>query len=111
MNGSLLNFRTDPIPEVRIGLIGTGSRGCQTIARYVEVSGARIVCLADINEENLARANKLLTDSGRPAARTICGAQAWQEICRQEDVDIVYICTDWASHAKIACEAMENRDR
>lgn len=108
MNGSLLNFRTDPIPEVRIGLIGTGSRGCQTIARYVEVSGARIVCLADINEENLARANKLLTDSGRPAARTICGAQAWQEICRQENVDIVYICTDWASHAKIACEAMEN---
>ena len=106
MSHTLLNFKADPIPEVRIGLIGTGNRGCKTIARYADISGARFCCFADINEESLAHANDLLAASGRPAARLFCGPQAWKELCRQDDIDLVYICTDWSTHATIACEAM-----
>ena len=52
-------------------------------------------------------ANDTLRRSGHQECATFAGENAWQEICRQADLDLIYICTDWASHSTIACYAME----
>ena len=96
-----------PIPHVRIALIGLGQRGMKTLERYAYIQGATIVCIADIDAEKLRLANKILQDSDRPMARTYPGAEGWKEICEQPDIDLVYICTDWSTHCKIAVTAME----
>lgn len=100
-------LRCAPLPVVRMGFVGLGARGRKTVERYTDIPGAEIRCLADLNTEAVEAANQQLALSGRPLARTFTGADAWREVCRQPDVDIIYICTDWASHADIAIEAME----
>lgn len=103
---ALLEFRCAPIPQVRIALIGLGERGLKTLERYRYIDGATFCCLADRDADKLTAANEELVRTGRPAADTFRGEEAWQEICRRPGIDLVYICTDWQSHADIAVEAM-----
>lgn len=104
--GSAYQLRCAPIPLVRIGLIGLGQRGLQTLRRYGDVEGAQICALASLTAEEVERGNALLAESGRPRVRTFVGEEAWREMCALHDLDVIYICTDWKSHARMAVEAM-----
>lgn len=103
---NVLDLRCEPLPVVRIALIGVGNRGMKTLQRYAFVPNAEICYMADIDSEALERANAALEASGRPCAMTLCGADAWQEACQRTDVDLVYICTDWQTHASMAIYGM-----
>ncbi|QFQ13595.1 gfo/Idh/MocA family oxidoreductase [Pseudoprevotella muciniphila] len=102
----MLEFRTEPIKNIRIALIGLGQRGMKTLERYAYIRGAEIRYVADLDEERLDIANAVLAASGRPQARKMVGEEAWREVCRQDDVDLVYICTEWRTHTPMAVEAM-----
>lgn len=95
-----------PIPVVRIALIGLGNRGMKTLERYQYIKHAEICCLVDIDKQCLDAANAKLTATGRPLARAMQGAEAWKEACQLADIDLVYICTEWRWHTVIAVEAM-----
>lgn len=102
----VLELRCEPIPLVRIGLIGLGQRGMKTLQRYANIEGAEICCIADLDDEKLDRANETLLRSGRPVARCFRGPEGWREICREAEVDLVYVCTEWSTHTLMATEAM-----
>lgn len=101
-------MRVPPIPHVRIALIGLGQRGMKTLERYAYIKDATIVCIADVDPQKLEQANQTLQSTGRPLARSYSGENAWKEICKQNDVDLIYICTDWSTHCKMAVTAMES---
>jgi predicted dehydrogenase len=96
-----------PIPHVRIALIGLGRRGMKTLERYAFIPDASIVYIADIDQNKLNEANAKLEASNRPKAKTACGADAWKSVCQEPDIDLVYICTDWDTHAEISIYAMK----
>ena len=100
-------LRCEPVPIVRIGMIGMGHRGLKTLQRYTDIVGSEIRCVADLSEQAVVKANQLLALSGRPVVQTFVGHEAWRDLCRQKDIDLVYICTDWNSHAEMAIEAMQ----
>ncbi len=102
----VLELRCAPLPVVRIGLIGLGRRGMKTLERYACVDGAEIRCLADLDGQRLSMALDALRRSGRPAADTLAGTDAWRKLCARTDIDLVYICTEWDSHCLMAVEAM-----
>ncbi len=95
-----------PIPLVRIALIGLGARGMKTLERYAYIPGAQIVCLADLDARRVEAAQQTLRLTGRPAALGLTGPGAWREACRLPGADLVYICTEWSTHATMAIEAM-----
>lgn len=103
---SVFQLRCAPLPVVRMGFVGLGGRGQKTVERYTDIPGAEIRCLADLSAEAVSQANQKLALSGRKLAKTFTGPEAWREVCRQPDLDIIYICTDWSTHADIAIEAM-----
>ena len=103
---TVANLACTPIPLVRIALIGLGGRGMKTLERYAFVHGAEIRYLVDIDEQRVQLANQKLLQSGRPQAKMLTGEKAWAEACSMQDVDVIYICTEWRSHATIATEAM-----
>lgn len=102
------NLRCEPLPVVRMGFIGLGQRGLKTVQRYTDITGAEIRVLADLHPEAVERANQHLALSGRQLAHGYAGEDAWRKVCRHPEVDIVYICTDWQTHADIAIEALEH---
>lgn len=104
----VFQYADRPIPVVRIALIGIGSRGMNTLARYAYVKGAEIRYISDIDKGRMALANERLRASGRPEAVALPGADGWMDACSMSDVDLIYICTEWSSHTPMAVYAMEH---
>ena len=103
----VLELRTEALDTVRIAIIGLGNRGEQAVRRFTYLENVKIVALADIVEENLERAQKILDDSSIPRAEGYTGNDDWKKICERDDIDLVYICTHWELHTPIAVYAME----
>ena len=101
----LIDFAVSPIETVRIGFIGLGSRGIAALERYTHIEGARIAALCDFCQDAVARVSASLGYS--KGISEYCGEDAWKRICENPSLDLIYICTDWLSHADIACYAME----
>lgn len=79
----------------------------KTLERYAYIKGAEIRYIADLSPERLELANQKLEKSGRHRAHTLQGEDAWIQACKKDDIDLIYICTEWKSHATIAIEAMK----
>jgi predicted dehydrogenase len=97
----------EPIDTVGVGFIGLGYRGMKTLERYLHLRHVRIAALCDtINRYVDEAASKVAAQQGQepPVYR---GPEGWKSVCQANDVDLVFICTDWMSHADMACHAME----
>lgn len=106
-NGSALQLQCEPIACVRIGFVGLGVRAKRAVHRMMHIDGCRITALCDLVRENIDEAVEIVTGTGGESPDCFTGEDGWKELCRKEDVDLVYICTDWASHAEIAVFAMQ----
>lgn len=104
----VIELRADPIDTVRMAIIGLGMRGSQAVKRYNHIAGAKIVAIADVVPEYVERAQKILQDGGQPIADAYTGNEDWKNICKRDDIDLVYVCTHWDLHTPIAVYAMEH---
>ena len=104
-----LQLKADPIPTVRIAFIGLGMRGPGAVSRMTHIEGVEIVALCDVREENVKNANKILEERGLPKAQEFYGdTTVWRQVTALPDVDLVYVATDWKSHATIGIQAMKD---
>ena len=103
----MVGFAAPALDTVRIGFVGLGMRGPDAVRRMTYIEGARTVALCDLRQDRIDYSQQILSGRGCPAAAEYCGENGWKELCEREDIDLVYICTDWESHAKIALYAME----
>ena len=50
-----------------------------------------------------------MTKAGRPAPDIYYGSEdAWKKMCERDDIDLIYIATDWKHHAQMGVYAMEH---
>lgn len=104
----VLKLVCEPIPTVRIGFIGLGKRGMATLRRYLVMDGIEIAALCDVSSSHITEAHRLLEADGRYSPAIYDDANGWRKMCKQTDIDLVYICTDWLTHTPMACYAMEH---
>ncbi|MBQ8969452.1 MAG: Gfo/Idh/MocA family oxidoreductase [Bacteroidaceae bacterium] len=93
--------------KVKIGLIGLGQRGTATLRRYACIPDAEIIALADLSADALRQGQALLEQGGQHNIALFQGESQWRLLCQNTQIDIVYICTDWGSHARMAVYAMQ----
>ncbi len=106
-SSSMLGFRAEPLPQIRVGVIGVGARGTGAVKRLPKIPNVIITALCDLREERVAINQKILKDSGLPEAKTYYGTpDAWRALCESPDVDLVYICTPWWWHTPMSVLAM-----
>ncbi len=104
----MLGYAAPKIPVVRVGFIGLGMRGPGAVERWTKIPNTQVVALADLQPERVAVAQKILTDSKiDPAAEYSGSEDAWKKLCERDDIDLVYIATDWKHHVPMALYAME----
>ena len=92
--------------KLRIGLIGLGQRGMATLRRYDAIEQAEISAIADLSAQAIERAIYLLSMRGQHYVASFQCEDGWLQLCALPYIDLLYICTDWASHAHMAVEAM-----
>ncbi|GFZ40352.1 Gfo/Idh/MocA family protein [Bacteroides nordii] len=105
----VLNLACKPIPEVRVAFIGLGMRGPGAVRRMTYIPGVKIVALCDVEESRTKAANEILMERGLPKAREFYGDTAvWRKVTALPDVDLVYVATDWRTHAMMGVQAMKD---
>ena len=105
---SMLQFAAPAIDTVHIGFIGLGARGTGAVERYCFIDGVKVVALCDILQENTEKNAEILKNHNMPEAQQYYGDdQVWKQVCERDDIDLIYIATNWQAHAEIAKYAME----
>lgn len=105
----VLGLTAEPIPTVRVAFIGLGMRGPGAVYRMANIPGVEIVALCDILEKNTQKCNATLEKAGKPKAQEFFGDTAvWRKVTALPDVDLIYVATDWSSHAMIGAQAMKD---
>lgn len=105
---SMLRYHCAPIECVRIGFIGVGARGQRAVERMMNIEGTEVVAICDFIEENIEVSCTIVTKYGGAKPATHIGEVGWRALCDSDNIDLVYISTDWLSHADIATYAMEH---
>ncbi|MCI9606719.1 MAG: Gfo/Idh/MocA family oxidoreductase [Muribaculaceae bacterium] len=104
----MIGFAADPIDTVRVGFIGLGMRGPSAVARFTKIPGTKIVALCDLDSANVEKCQKILDRNGIERAAAYSGDEdAWKQLVDRDDIDLVYIATDWNHHAPMGVYAME----
>lgn len=105
----MVGFAADPIDTVRVGFIGLGMRGPDAVRRFTHIPGTKIVALCDLDSANTMRSANDVVKAGMPMPDTYYGSEdAWKQLVERDDLDLVYIATDWNHHVPMALYAMEN---
>ncbi len=104
----VLGLKADPIQTVRVGFVGLGMRGPGAVVRFCLIPGVEIVALCDYEAERAEAQQKHLRKAGLAPAAIYSGEKGYEEMCKRDDIDLVYIATDWNHHFPVAKCAMEN---
>lgn len=105
----VIQLVTPKLDTVRVGFVGLGMRGPGAVKRFTHIPGTKIVALCDMLPENTEKVQKIVTDAGFPAPDMYSGdEEAYKQLCERDDIDLVYIATDWKHHVPVALYAMEH---
>ena len=86
--------------ELRIGVIGPGSRGQELIRQLLHVPGVRIAAVCDIYEPRFAEVNRL-------AGETVPSTKDYRELLARTDLDAISIASPLAHHAEHVLAALK----
>ena len=62
-------YAAPKIPHIRLGVVGMGSRGCGVVGRVCNLPGITVTAICDNVPEKIARAQKMLANKKKPAAK------------------------------------------
>ena len=93
--------------EIRIGVLGTGSRGVDMMRISMKLPGVRVAAVCDISEQRATRAQQVVEDATgqRPKPYT-GGANDYKRMLDSPEVDVVLVMTPQSQHAAQSIYAM-----
>ena len=105
---NMSGYAAPPIEKVRVGFIGTGGRGSGAVTRLSYIEGVEIKGICDLLPERANKAVERIKTTGHNPELFTGNDEAWMEMCRRDDFDLIYIATPWPLHAPMAIFAMEH---
>lgn len=110
---NVLELTTPALKTVRVGFVGLGMRGPGAVERFTHMKdvglNVQIVALCDYEEGRAKGVNEnIVKKAGLPGADIYSGAEGYKQLCERNDIDLVYIATDWNHHVPVALYAMEH---
>lgn len=104
----VIGMTAPALDTVRVGIVGLGMRGSAAVQRYFYVPWTQVTAVCDYEPDRTASSADWLEKQGRKRPAEYSGEEGYKQLCEREDVDLVYICTDWLHHCPIALYAMEH---
>ena len=91
---------------IRIGVIGTGSRGISLLRDVMLPSpGVQVAAVCELHEDRLRDGAEAVTAAGQPAPKA---THDYRELLRDDSLDAIVVTAGWTPHIDIACAAMEH---
>ena len=105
---SVIQLALPKMEVVRVGFVGLGMRGPGAVERFTHIPGTQIVALCDYEQKRAERCQKYLKAASLPKAAIYYGETGYEELCKRDDIDLVYVAADWLHHFLVAKCALEN---
>lgn len=109
-SGSMVGYSDAPIEKVRIGIIGLGNRGntlTEMLSYMLDKKMAEVVALSDLTESKVDKvAEKISKYQTKTPEKYFGNEDEWKKLAKQEDVDLILICTPWRWHAPMCLYGM-----
>lgn len=103
----VLSLTLPPMPLLQVAFVGVGARGRMAVTRWCHIPGVRIAAVCDVSREVAKEVAQHVEQLGKSRPMVFWGETAYIDMCRQQAVNLVYVCTDWMSHVPIAVHAMK----
>ena len=105
---TVMGLRDEPIEQVKVAFIGLGNRGPGHLKHVAAVHPkATITAICDIREKRTENALKILEKHGQKPAVYTGSADAWKEMVKRDDIDLVIISTPWDDHVPMCVYTMQ----
>lgn len=105
---NMSGYAAPKIETVRIGFVGLGNRGSAAVERVSYLDGVKINGLCDVRPERVTITKERIKTTGHDPVFYTENAESWKKLCERDDVDLIYIATQWELHTPIALYAMEH---
>ena len=107
--GSVIGLKFEKRDVVRLGVIGVGARGLSMLREWLAVDNVQITAICDIDKNQIARARQRIEKAGQKAPAVYdSNERDFENLCKRDDVDFIYIATPWDWHAPMAVAGMIN---
>lgn len=102
------NMKVQAIDEVRIGMVGIGSRGTVLLKVLLDLEGVEVKAVCDIIENRVVKAQDMVTAAGQPRPKGYSrGETDFKRLCETEELDLVINAVrPWKWHVPISVAAM-----
>ncbi len=108
-HGSMLGVKFAATPLMRVAVIGVGGRGTSMLPIWLAVDGVQVTAVCDIVEDKVRHAQSLVEKAGQKTpAGYFHGEHDFENLCRRDDIDFVYIATPWEWHVPMALAALSH---
>ncbi|MCR5547881.1 MAG: Gfo/Idh/MocA family oxidoreductase [Bacteroidales bacterium] len=106
----MICYSAPAIDTVGVGFVGVGMRGRDAVRRYQDVPWSKVVAICEVDQERADTAIAYFKRKapGKELPLVYVGEEAYKDLCKNPEIDLVYICTDWLHHVPVAMCAMEN---
>ncbi len=112
VTGEMVGFSVDAIDKVKVGIIGLGNRGSTLLEMFqwlIENDRAEVVAFSDVEQAKVDRSVEKLAQWQKKKPKTYSkNEDDWKNLVKQDDVDLVLICTPWRLHTPMALYGMRN---
>lgn len=103
-----LGLTVPRMDKVRVAFVGLGMRGPGAVERFTYLPGVEITALCDYDAERAEKCQQYIRKAGLMPASIYSGEKGYEELCKRDDIDLVYIATDWDHHFPVAECALAN---
>ena len=104
----VFQFAAPKLEQVRVGFVGLGMRGPGAVNRFSHIPGVQIVALCDFEAQRAESCQAFVRQKGLIPATIYSGEKGYEELCQREDIDLVYVATDWDHHFPVAKYALQH---
>ena len=106
---SVFGLKVAPLSKVRIGIVGVGGRGSGLLGNLLDIEGVEIKAVCDVVPTRVEAAQQQVVGKGQPKPAGYAKNETdYENLCRRDDIDLVYIATPWDWHVRMAVSAMQN---
>ena len=107
-SGSPVSETAEQQRTVRVGVVGVGERGSSLTKVLLNLDHVEVKAICDINEVNLARAQKFCTDAGREKPEGYSkGPEDYKRLVERNDLDAVITATPWELHVPVMLATLD----
>jgi Glycosyl hydrolase 109, C-terminal domain/Oxidoreductase family, NAD-binding Rossmann fold len=104
---SVIGMKFEPRETVRLGVIGVGRRGTSMLSNFLSIPHVQVNAICDSVKDHAAHAQQVVEkNSGKHPEIYTNGEHDFENLCKRDDLDFIYIATPWDWHAAMALAAM-----